>query len=179
MTTVSARALGGRRGQRYVADSLTVNPLHSPVVKVVNVANGGLSMKRALSLVAVLLFLVAAGEVPKPPVAKKVPKSVTLHGDTRVDNYGWIREKSNPEVIDYLKAENAYAEAMTAGNAALSKTLYDEMLSHIKQTDANVPYREHGWYYYTRTEEGKQYAFYARKKGSTDAPEEIVLDMNK
>jgi oligopeptidase B len=136
-------------------------------------------MKRALSLVAVLLFLVAAAEAPKPPVAKKVPKSVTLHGDTRVDNYGWIREKSNPEVLDYLKAENTYAEGMTAGNAALSKSLYDEMLSHIKQTDANVPYREHGWYYYTRTEEGKQYAFYARKKGSTDAPEEIVLDMNK
>src|SRR5213079_1946934 len=119
---------------------------------------------RALSAVVALLFLVAAAEAPKAPVAKKVPKSSTLHGDTRVDNYAWIREKSNPEVINYLESENAYANAMTASLAPLQKSLYDEMLGHIKQTDSGVPYREHGWYWYSRTEEGKQYPIFGRKK---------------
>ena len=112
-------------------------------------------------------------------MAKKVPKSSTIHGDTRVDDYAWIREKSNPEVIAHLSAENAYADAMMAGTAPLQTSLYDEMLSHIKQTDVQVPYRNHGWYYYSRTEAGKQYPIYARKKGTLDAPEEITLDMNK
>jgi oligopeptidase B len=140
-------------------------------------------VNRNLSAAALaLLFLVSAGlraEAPKPPVAKKVPKSATIHGDTRVDNYGWIREKNSPEVLDYLKAENAYADAMTASSAPLQKALYDEILGHIKQTDSNVPYREHGWFYYSRTEEGKQYPIHARKKGSVDAAEEVVLDLNK
>ena len=135
-------------------------------------------MKKALSLVAVVLFLVAAAEAPKAPVAKKVPKSSTIHGDTRVDNYAWIREKSNPEVIAYLQAENAYADAMLASLAPLQKSLYDEMLSHVKQTDSGVPYRQHGWYWYQRTEEGKQYPIFGRKK-TLDGPEEITLDMNK
>lgn len=135
-------------------------------------------MKRALSAVVALLFLVAAADAPKAPVAKKVPKSSTIHGDTRVDNYAWIREKSNPEVIEYLNAENAYADAMTAASAPLSKALYDEILGHIKQTDTAVPYRDHGWYYYSRTEEGKQYPIFARKK-ALDGEEQVVLDMNK
>jgi oligopeptidase B len=136
-------------------------------------------VKRAFSVIAVLLFLVAAAEAPKAPVAKKVPKSSTIHGETRVDNYAWIREKSNPEVIAYLNSENAYADAMTGSAASLQKSLYDAILGHIKQTDTNVPYRDHGWYYYSRTEEGKQYPIFARKKGSTGAAEEITLDMNK
>ena len=135
-------------------------------------------MKKALSLVAALLFLVAAAEAPKAPVAKKVPKSSTIHGDTRVDNYAWIREKSNPAVTAYLESENAYADAMTASLAPRQKALYDEMLGHIKQTDSNVPYRDHGWYWYSRTEAGKQYPIFARKK-SLDAAEEVTLDMNK
>src|SRR4051794_19400214 len=112
-------------------------------------------------------------------MAKKVPKSSTIHGDTRVDDYAWIRDKSNPEVIAHLNSENAYADAMMAGTAPLQKALYDEMLGHIKQTDVQVPYRNHGWYYYSRTEAGKQYSIYARKKGTLDAAEEITLDMNK
>ena len=119
-----------------------------------------------------------AAETPKPPAAKKVPKPSTIHGDTRVDDYAWIREKSNPEVIAHLEAENQYAEAMMAGTAPLQKALYDEMLGHIKQTDVQVPYRDHGWYYYSRTEAGKQYAIFARKK-APDAAEEITLDVNK
>jgi oligopeptidase B len=126
----------------------------------------------------VLLVSMAHADTPKPPVAKKVRKTATIHGDTRVDDYGWIRDKSSPETIAYLEAENAYANAMTEGTAPRQKALYDEILGHIKQTDVNVPYRDHGWYWYSRTVEGKQYAIYARKK-ALDAPEEIVLDMNK
>ena len=111
-------------------------------------------------------------------MAKKVPKSSTIHGDTRVDDYAWIRDKSNPEVIAHLQAENAYADAFMASTASLQKSLYDEMLSHIKQTDVQVPYREHGWYYYSRTEQGKQYPILARKK-ALDGAEEITLDVNK
>jgi oligopeptidase B len=120
-----------------------------------------------------------AAEMPKPPAAKKLPKSVTMFDDTRVDNYGWIREKGNPDVIAYLNAENDYANAMMKKTEPLQKKLYDEMLSHIKQTDVNVPYRKGGYFHYTRTEEGKQYPIYARKKGSVDAAEEITLDLNK
>jgi oligopeptidase B len=125
-----------------------------------------------------LLALTVRAEAPKPPMAKKIPKSSTIHGDTRLDDYAWIRDKNNPEVIAHLNAENAYADAMMAGTAALQKQLYDEMLGHIKQTDVQVPYREHGWYYYSRTETGKQYPIFARKK-SLDGPEEITVDMNK
>ena len=97
-------------------------------------------------------------------MAKKVPKPSTIHGDTRVDDYAWIRDKSNPEVIAHLQAENKYADAMMAGTEPLQKALYDEMLSHIKQTDVQPPYLQRGWYYYSRTEAGKQYPIFARKK---------------
>ena len=137
-------------------------------------------MKRNLTL-ALSLFVAAAlfADSPKPPVAKKVPKSATMFGDTRVDEYGWIRDKSSPEAIAYLEAENTYTEAVMKPTADLQKKLYDEMLSHIKQTDSNVPYRKGDYFYYTRTEEGKQYPIFARKKGSLDAPEQITIDVNK
>jgi len=114
----------------------------------------------------------------KPPVAKKVPKSVTLHGDTRVDEYGWLRDKKNPDAIAYMEAENAYADAVLKPTEPLQKQLYGEMLGRIKQTDVNVPYRQNGYWYYTRTIEGKQYSVYARKKGTLEAPEELLLDVN-
>jgi oligopeptidase B len=113
-----------------------------------------------------------------PPVAKKVPKTTTINGDTLVDNYYWLREKSSPEVISYLEAENAYADAQMKPTEALQAKLYDEMLSRIKQTDVNVPYRLGDYFYYTRTETGKQYQIYCRRKGAMTAPEEIVLDLN-
>jgi len=127
----------------------------------------------ALALTAI------ADEVAKPPVAKKVPKTLTLHGEERVDEYGWLREKTNPDVISYLDAENAYADAQTKPIEGLSKQLYDEMLGRIKQTDVNVPWRRSGYFYYTRTVEGKQYPIFARKKGSVDAEEEILVDVNQ
>jgi oligopeptidase B len=115
----------------------------------------------------------------KPPVAKPVPKSDTTNGDTRVDNYFWLREKKNPEVISYLEAENAYTEAVMKPTADLQQKLYTEMLARIKQTDQNVPYKLGDYYYYTRTIEGQQYPIYARKHASMDAQEEITLDLNE
>ena len=114
----------------------------------------------------------------EPPIARKVPHVVTLHGDRRQDDYFWLREKSSPEVIDYLKAENAYAEAMTADSEPFRQALYQEMLGRIKQTDLSVPYRLRGYYYYSRTEEGKQYPIQCRKRGSLDGAEEVILDLN-
>ncbi len=116
---------------------------------------------------------------PQPPMAEKKTKTTNIHGDTIVDDYFWLREKTNPSVLAHLQAEDAYAESAMKHTAALQEKLYNEMLSHIKQTDKNVPYRWGNYFYYTRTEEGKQYPIYCRKKGSPDAPEEIVLDQNE
>ena len=137
-------------------------------------------MKSKIALVLSLFIAVGLlAQAPQPPVAKKVPKSVKMFGDTRTDDYSWLRDKANPETIAYLQSENAYADAVMKPTADLQKKLYDEMLGHIKQTDVNVPYRKGDYFYYTRTEEGKQYPIYARKKGSVDAPEEVILDVNK
>jgi oligopeptidase B len=129
--------------------------------------------------IAANTFGQATAEAPKPPVAKKVAKTLTLHGDERVDEYGWLRDKKNPETIAYLDAENAYAEAVMKPTEELQKKLYDEMLGRVRQTDIQVPYRKGAYLYYTRTIEGKQYPIYARKKGSVDADEEILLDVNQ
>ncbi|MGI9103721.1 MAG: S9 family peptidase [Terriglobales bacterium] len=116
---------------------------------------------------------------PKQPVAKVIPKDVSVHGDQRIDNYFWLRDKPNPDVAAYLEAENAYADAMMRGTEPLQAALYQEMLSHIKQTDVNVPYREGGYFYYSRTKEGKQYPILCRKKDALDAPEQVYLDVNE
>src|SRR5215204_2746668 len=116
---------------------------------------------------------------PQPPMAEKKPKTTNIHGVTLVDDYFWMREKTNPAVLAHLQAEEAYAQSMMKHTATLQEKLYNEMLSHIKQTDTNVPYRWGNHFYYTRTEEGKQYPIFCRKKGSLDAPEEIVLDQNE
>jgi oligopeptidase B len=126
-----------------------------------------------------MAFTILGDDIIKPPVAKKVPKAVTLHGDERIDDYGWLRDKTGADTIAYLNAENAYADAMTKPCEELAKKLYDEMLGRIKQTDVNVPYRKNGYYYYSRTVEGKQYPIHARKKGSLDADEEVLLDVNQ
>ena len=115
----------------------------------------------------------------RPPVAEKKPKTRTIHGDTAIDNYFWLREKTNPEVMDYLKAEDAYAQSFMQPTASLQQKLYDEMLSHIKQTDVSAPYPHDAYYYYTRTEEGKQYPIYCRKHDNLKAAEEVVLDQNE
>src|SRR5476651_1802957 len=117
----------------------------------------------------------SANGAATPPVAKSAPTENDINGGKLVDNYRWLRDKSNPEVARYLQAENAYADSVMAPTAALQQKLYDEMLSHIKETDVNVPYKDGGYFYYSRWEKGQQYQIFARKKGSVDAAEEITL----
>jgi oligopeptidase B len=114
-----------------------------------------------------------------PPLARIERTETSLHNHTLVDDYAWLREKSSAEVIAYLEAENAYTDAVMKPTEALQKTLYDEMVSHIKETDESVPFRDGGYFYYSRTEQSLQYPIYCRKKDSVDAPEEIILDVNK
>ena len=113
-----------------------------------------------------------------PPIAERHPHPMTLHGETREDDWYWLREKTDPDVIAYLEAENAYTAAMTADSAALRETLYGEMLARIQQTDLSVPYRRGRFFYYSRTEEGRQYPIHCRREGGMDAPEQVLLDLN-
>jgi oligopeptidase B len=113
-----------------------------------------------------------------PPAAERRPHAMPLHGETREDPYFWLRVKSDPAVRTFLEGENAYAEGVLAPLAPLREQLYTEMLARIKQTDLSVPYRMRGHYYYSRTEEGRQYPIFARKAGSLEAAEEILLDVN-
>jgi len=126
----------------------------------------------------------------KPPVADKFPHKLEAHGDVRIDNYYWMRlsdEQKNAEmpdvqtkkVLDYLNAENAYTDMVMKHTEKLQKELYDEIVGRIKQDDESVPYKDNGYYYYTRYEKDKEYPVYCRKKGSLDADEEIMLDVNK
>jgi oligopeptidase B len=138
--------------------------------------------KRALTLAALISAVSPAGPAlagdAAPPAAPKVPHMLTINGDTLQDDYFWMREKDNPKVRAFLEAENAHTEAFMKPTEALQKSLYDEMLGRIKENDLSVPYREGGWYYYSRTEKGKQYPIYCRKKGSVDAAEQVYLDVN-
>jgi oligopeptidase B len=119
------------------------------------------------------------GSMPQPPVTDKKPKITEINGDRLVDNYFWLREKTNPAVIAHLEAENAYTTAVMKPTEALQEKLYNEILSHIKQTDVNVPYKQGGYFYFSKTKEGLQYPMFYRKKGSLDAPEELILDQNE
>ena len=145
--------------------------------------NVSLALLSLASLVLTSVLVLPAADttssLPSPPVAKKVPKITEINGHKLVDNYYWLRDKKNPEVKAYLEAENAYTDAVMKPTEALQKKLYDEMLSRIKETDVEVPYKEGGYFYYLRTEAGKQYGIRCRKNGSLDATEEIVLDVNE
>ena len=114
-----------------------------------------------------------------PPTAEKIHTERAIHGHVLVDDYAWLRDRENAKVIAYLNAENAYTASVMAPTQALQGRLYDEMLSHLKQTDDSVPYRRGEWFYYSRTEEGKQYAILCRKHGALTAPEQVILDVNK
>src|ERR1039458_3641677 len=139
---------------------------------------------RSVSTLAALLLLPMTLDAQSPasaipPVAKVVPKTDTLHGEPRVDDYFYMRDKANPEVIKYLEAENAYTAAMTRHTESLEKQLYDEMLARIKEDDSQVPVKREGWFEYSRTEKGKAYPIFCRKHGSLDAPEEVFFDQNE
>lgn len=144
-------------------------------------------MSRIIRLVGALLVSIGFIHVSsqaqgvKPPVPKIVPKADTLHGDVRIDNYYWLRDvgRNNPQVINYLAGETTYTAAIMKPTQALQETLYNEMVRRIKETDEDPPYRDGNYFYYSRTEKGKQYPIYCRKKGSASASEEIYLDQNE
>jgi len=117
--------------------------------------------------------------VSVPPVARRVPKTTEINGHKLVDDYFWLRDKSNPDVKAYLEAENAYTDRVMKPTEGLQRKVYDELLSRIKETDVDVPYKYGEFFYYSRTEAGKQYPIRCRRKASMDAPEEIVLDVNE
>jgi oligopeptidase B len=118
-------------------------------------------------------------EAAKPPIARREPVEHVLHGDRRVDHYAWLRDKGNPEVIAYLEAENAYTAAILKPTQEFQQNLYQEMLGRILQTDLSVPYRLRGYLYFTRTEEGKQYALHCRRRDAEGSVEEMLLDLNQ
>lgn len=148
-------------------------------------------MKQFLAFARLLVILAVAystlsleaadsqSAIPAPPTAKKIPKITGIHGQTLIDNYFWMRDKANPEVKAYLEAENAYTDAVMKPTESLQKKLYNEMLARIKETDIEVPYKYGEYFYYSRTEAGKQYPIRCRRKGSMEAPEEVVLDLNE
>src|SRR5580693_8362345 len=138
-----------------------------------------MTCNRAVTLFLGAVSLIQAAPPDTPPVAPRIEHREERHGATVMDNYFWLRDKSNPAVIEYLKAENAYTEAMTKGLKPFEEALYTEMLGRIKQTDLSVPSRNDGYFYYSRTEEGKQYPIQCRRKGSMEAPEEVLLDGNQ
>ncbi|MCR5875194.1 S9 family peptidase [Phenylobacterium sp. J426] len=129
---------------------------------------------------AALLAGAAWAQPPAPPKAAKKPFEVTAPAGTRIDEYYWLRDdtRKNPEMLAYLNAENAYADAVLAKNKPLKEALYKEIVGRVKQDDASVPYRERGYWYYTRFETGKDYPILARRKGAMTAPEEILLEQN-
>jgi oligopeptidase B len=143
-----------------------------------------------LVLGSVMVFTAAdTASLPKPPVAKIVPHVTEVNGHKMVDNYFWLRDKPNPEVRAYLEAENAYTDAVMKPTEGFQKKLYGEMLSRVKETDVEVPYREGDYFYYVREEEGKQYPIRCRQRVSDGMPdtragvpaphEEVVLDQNE
>ena len=133
----------------------------------------------ALSALSIVVAqATATGQDLRPPIATLHPKIDTLHGEIRTDNYFWLREKTNPDVVAYLNAENAYTEAKMRHTETLQKKLYDEMLARVKETDVSVPYPEHGYLYWTATEKGKSYGIRMRRKAVAGAPDEVVLDEN-
>jgi oligopeptidase B len=146
-----------------------------------------------LTVVSALLLAACAGGAPQrtesesmpqsapvPPIAAVRPHLVESPNGTRVDEYYWLRDdtRTSKEVLGYLEAENAYKEAMTAHSNALEERLYNEFVARLKQDDSTVPYRKRGYWYYTRFETGKEYPVYARKAGTLDAAEQVMLDGN-
>ncbi len=137
---------------------------------------------RKLFLLPILLILINSCTTDtnmKPPIAKKIAKELTEHGHTRIDNYYWMNERGAEDVEKYLNDENAYTEEMLSDTKQFQENLFNEIIGRIKQSDMSVPYKDNGYYYYTRYEEGKEYPIHCRKKESLEAEEEIVLNVNE
>ena len=131
-----------------------------------------------LLVVGVMILMTCTKADPQPPVVEVVPHDLEAHGDVRVDNYYWLRERENPAVISYLEAENAYMDAVMLETEPLQAELFKEIKGRIKQTDSSVPAPDHGFLYYHRTEDGKEYKIFCRMKDEPGAEEEIILDVN-
>jgi oligopeptidase B len=132
-------------------------------------------------LLTLLLFPAVSWsqDLPQPPLAERIKKELTIHGHTRVDPYYWLNERANPKVIDYLKAENAYTDAVMKPTLKLQEKIYQELVGRKKQNDVSVPFADNGYWYYTRYVEGKDYPLYCRKKGTMKGSEEVMLDGNR
>jgi oligopeptidase B len=145
-------------------------------------------MKKINSHLLFLLAILFAGctsspvkhqsKYPEPPHPQKISKELTIHGSTRVDPYYWLNERDNPAVLDYLKAENKYLDTVMSDTKAEQESLFNELVGRIKQDDASVPYLDNGYFYYSRFENGKEYPIYCRKKGTLEAKEEILVNVN-
>ncbi|MDQ1770834.1 prolyl oligopeptidase family serine peptidase [Labilibaculum sp. A4] len=139
-----------------------------------------MKFKLFFSIAVTALLAMSCGPkatTPKPPVAKKIAKELTIHGDTRIDNYYWMNQREDTAVINYLKAENSYTDAMMKHTEEFQTKLFDEMIARIKKTDESVPAKSNGFYYYSRTEGDAEYPLYCRKEGSLDAEEQIMLNV--
>src|SRR5437016_4124092 len=132
----------------------------------------------ALALVAFAPAVIRAQTPAVSALAAVRPHRFDEFGTVRIDNYYWLKERSNPEVIKYLEDENAYTKAVMAHTQALQDRLYEEMKGRVLQNDQSVPFREGNYFYYTRLVEGKNYPIYARKRSALNAPEEIMIDAN-
>ncbi len=114
----------------------------------------------------------------KPPIAKKIPKELINHGHKRIDNYYWLNERENPEVIAYLEAENSYTQEVMKSTEELQNKIYDEIVGRIKQNDVSVPYFYNGYSYYTKYDEGKEYPIFCRKSTELNSQEEVFINGN-
>ncbi len=143
------------------------------------------NLPRIAVIAGLLTFLLplpvraADGAPPRPPVANRVPKELVMHGHARVDEYYWLNQRQDPEVIAYLQAENAYTDEVMKPRAALREVLYQEMVGRMKQDDTSVPYFENGYWYYTRFVKGKEYPVHCRRKKSMQGVEQVLLDGNR
>ncbi len=127
-----------------------------------------------------LLFIFSCNNMnTNPPIAKKIEKKLEIHNDLRVDNYYWLKERENPDVISYLEEENEYKESLLKSTNKFQETLFNEMKSRIKKDDSSVPYFLNDYWYITRYEKGKEYPIYTRRYMDIDSEEEILLDVNK
>ena len=144
-----------------------------------NIKNGSAICLGAISIIIAGCSGSNKSNSMEAPVAKTEKKELTIHGHTRLDDYYWLNQRDNPEVIAYLEAENAYTKSLMKHTETLQEKLYNEMVGRIVQKDMSVPYRENGYYYYSRYEEGREYPVYCRKKGELEAAEEVMLDVNK
>lgn len=143
-------------------------------------------MHKKVTLMIVILALAASlfggwqnDSAISPPSARIVPWVDTVHNDVRIDNYHWLRDRTNPEVLAYLRAENEYTKTMMKDTEGLQDLLYREMLARIKETDLSVPVNLDDYYYYSRTEKGKEYPIYCRRKASLDSAEQVLIDLNE